>query len=121
MAETSSSSFTRGARECGAARLRDRPCHHQRIGAGLNQLASVVRPDTAVDFDQARRITPIDEGARLANLFDRSGNELLTREAGVDAHDEHRVAILDHVLQQLDRRLGADRETRLRAYLPQMH
>ena len=96
----------------GIGRTEDRRAHHQDVGAGLDEFARVLGPtppSTSIKHAGLRRSI---ERPRLANLFNRVRDELLPRETRVDAHHQHRVAILDDVLQHRDRRLRADRDAR---------
>ena len=118
IAATTSSSVTREARECGAAPppdpARRRPpspsrARRRRPRRARARSPAPTPPSTSIRHAGLRRSI---ERACLANLFDRARDELLSREAGIDAHHEHGVAILDDVLQHLDRRLRTDRDSR---------
>ena len=57
--------------------------------------------DPSVDLQVDRATRAIDHGPYRANLRKHFGKECLTPKARIDAHDEHKVARLDHVADRL--------------------
>src|SRR5690606_14074192 len=70
------------------------------------ELAGVVRGNAAIDLDVD--VAAGDQPADLANLAEAVVDEGLAAEAGVHAHDEDEVDVVDDVLEHRDGRGGID-------------
>ena len=79
--------------------LEDGVAGHKDVGTGLEEFGGILQVDAAVNLDEALRVLAIAEGTQLTHLAIGILDELLTAEAGVDAHEKHQVALLDDVLE----------------------
>src|SRR5690349_12073280 len=64
-------------------RVEDRRAGHEGVGAGRGDRADVLRGNAAVDLQPDRAAAGIDARARLTQLVQRTGDELLPTEARV--------------------------------------
>jgi hypothetical protein len=77
---------------------------HEGVGAGIGHAADVVDLDAAVDLQPDVAAAGVDELARRLDLAQRRVDEALAAEAGVDAHDQDQVDLVDRPLQHVERR-----------------
>ena len=84
---------------------------HEQIGAGRGARADRLEVHAAVDRQQHARAA---RRPQMAQLLQRHGLELLTAEAGHDAHHQHEVAEIEAAAQGLDRRGRIQRDARRR-------
>jgi hypothetical protein len=94
----------------------DRAAGHEGVGAGVGHAADVVDLDAAVDLEPDVAPAGVDELARLLDLAQRAVDEALAAEAGVDAHDQHQVDLVDHPLQHVQRRRRVEHQPGLLAF-----
>ena len=85
----------------------DAGARNEDVDAGLRRELRVVDLDAAVDLDLDRRGRARRSLARGAHLVEHLGDERLTAEAGVHAHHEQRVDVVEVRLDRVERRLAA--------------
>ena len=86
-----------GAAEDGAA-------GHESVGAGCRDALDVRHLDAAVDLEADVAAGSLDEAAGALDLAQRGVDEALAAEAGVHAHDQDQVDLVDDVLERIQRR-----------------
>src|SRR5206468_9666106 len=82
-----------------------------RVGGG----ADVVDLDAAVDLEPDGAAARVDAPAHVGDLAQRRGDEALPAEAGIDAHDENEVDLVDDPVEHVERRRRIEDEPRLAA------
>src|SRR5690606_39371486 len=83
------------------------------VGTGRGDLADVLRIDAAVDLQADLATAGVDQRTRLAQLVEGAGNELLPAKTGVDAHQQHHVDLVHHVLEHVQRRRRVEHQAGL--------
>ncbi len=73
------------------------------VGTRARDLADILDVDPATRSRAGSPAGGIDQGARLAQLVQGTGNEFLAAKAGVDAHQQHHVDLVHHVLEHVQR------------------
>ena len=81
---------------------------HEGIRPCSKEPAAGIEIDPAVDFYARRTAAPGEEGAQLADFLQGMRNERLPAEAGIDAHEQDDVEVLEDVLQGVDGRMGIE-------------
>ena len=87
-----------------------RPCDDP-ITPGADDVGQVFPMDAAIDFDGKRQPLLTAEGIELAHLLQHVGDQLLSPETGIDAHEEHVVGHFQDVLQDGDGSGGIEDDT----------
>ena len=90
----------------------------QHIGAGGDRLARGFGVDAAVDLDEDVEVFLGDAVGDRLDLLELAGDELLPAEARVDAHHQHEVDVLEHIIERLGRGRGIERHAGLLAERP---
>ena len=86
-----------------------RPCHQQ-VGARLRHHWRRLRGDAAVHLEVEAQAARLDQAARLANLGQHRGDELLPAPTRVDSHDQQLVSGVE------DAGHGAERGGRIQGH-----
>jgi len=81
---------------------------HEDVGAGPDDHGGVLHGHTAVDLDEGRKAAVVDHSAQVADLLAGVGDEFLAAEAGVDAHDEDGVDVLEDIAEEFDGGMGVE-------------
>mmetsp|Transcript_12155 Transcript_12155/g.25887 ORF Transcript_12155/g.25887 Transcript_12155/m.25887 type:complete len:282 (+) Transcript_12155:147-992(+) len=74
--------------------LQNGTSRHHHIHSGLGNLLDVIDLDTPIDLETAIQTVLVDELPCRAGLVEGSGNEGLSAESGVDAHEEDDVELV---------------------------
>src|ERR1700722_13755069 len=88
------------------------------VGAGGRDTLDILHLDAAVDLQADVAPAGLDEGPGALDLAQRGLDETLSAEARVDAHDEHQVDLVNHVLERLEGAGRVEGEARLAARRP---
>src|SRR5699024_9828204 len=80
--------------------------------------ADVVRLDAAIDLQPDIAAAGVYAPTRLGQLAQRAVYERLAAKAGVHAHDEHQVDLVDEPVQHVQRRGRVEDQPHLAARLP---
>src|SRR4249919_2722252 len=88
----------------------DRAAGDEGVAAGIGRGANVVGLDAAVDLEPDVAPARLDAPAHLLDLLQRRRDEALAAEAGVDAHDEDEVDLVDHPVEDVERRRRVEHE-----------
>ena len=99
----------------GAGLLEDGTSSNEHINTGLADLLDVVDLDTAIDLETAVDASVIDYLASLAGLVKSAGDEGLSTETGVDAHEEDDVELVQNELGDVQGGGGVEDEAGLAA------
>ena len=99
----------------GAGLLQDGTSSNEHVNTGLADLLDVVDLDTSIDLEAAVDAGLVDELASLAGLVEGGGDEGLSTEAGVDAHEEDDVELVEDELGVVEGGGGVEDEAGLAA------
>ena len=99
----------------GAGLLQDGTSSNEHVDTGLADLLDVVDLDTSVDLEAAVNAGLIDELASLTGLLEGGGDEGLSTEAGVDAHEEDDVELVEDEVGVVEGGSGVEDEAGLAA------
>ena len=83
--------------------------------AGFDDAADVVELHAAVDLQLDREMARVDLPPQALELADRTIDELLPAESGIDAHDQSDIDLGEIREDRVDRSGGVERDARLRA------
>ena len=98
-----------------AGLLKDGTSSNEHINTGLADLLDVVNLDAAIDLETAVDASVIDHLASLAGLLKSGGDEGLSTETGVDAHEEDDVELVQNELGVVQGGGGVEDEAGLAA------
>jgi hypothetical protein len=98
-----------------AGLLEDGTSSNEHVNTGLADLLDVVNLHTAVDLETAVNAGIIDELASLAGLIEGGGDEGLSTETGVDAHEKDDVELVKDELGVVEGGGGVEDEAGLAA------
>src|SRR3979411_1644237 len=73
------------------------------VGTGRSDALDVLDLDAAVDLEPDIPARGVNELARALHLLQRRVNEALAAKAGIDAHDEHQIDLVENVFEHLER------------------
>ena len=88
---------------------------HESVSAGVGHLANVARLDAAIDLQANVAARTFNAAARLFDLAQGAVDKTLPAKAGVHAHDEDEVNVVDQPVQHIQRRRRVERQPRLAA------
>src|SRR5580658_1514338 len=83
------------------------------VGSSCGHARNVLHLDAAIDLETDVASARGDELPGALDLAQRRVDEALAAKARVDAHDEHQVDLVDHVLEHLQRSRRIEGEARL--------
>ena len=94
---------------------KNRAAGHKGVGARVGHAADVVGLDATVDLQPDVLARGIDALTRLFDLAQCRINEALPAEAGVDAHDQDQVDVVNHPVQHVHGRCRVEHQAGLAA------
>src|SRR4030088_2160551 len=88
------------------------------VGTGRSDALDVLDLDAAVDLEPDIPARGVNELARALHLLQRRVNEALAAKAGIDAHDEHQIDLVENVFEHLERSCRIEGQSRPAARRP---
>src|ERR1700728_4758238 len=95
----------------------DRRSRHEGVSPGLRRGADVVHLEPATHLEPHFAAAGLQSRARVGQLAQARGDELLPAEARVHRHDENHVDELERVVEPVERRGGIEHQARPAAVL----